>query len=433
MGQNRGHPEPFPGFRMRLLAFGINHHTAPVGIREKAAFASDKLIGALHEVTGNGVADEAAIVSTCNRTELYCGLESAHEDVVIDWFCHYHHLNRSDIHPYLYRHPDQAAVKHAFRVAAGLDSMILGEPQVLGQMKEAFATAHKAGATGKILNRLFQQTFTVAKQVRTDTAIGASAVSVASAAVRLARQIFSKMSEQTVMLIGAGDMIELCARHLKEQGIGHMIVANRTVERARQVATLFSAEAISLAEMPARLSDADIVISSTASQLPILGKGAVESALKARKHRPIFMLDIAVPRDIETEVGELEDIYLYTIDDLKEVVQENMESRQEAALEAEKIIDTRVVDFMQWVKSLDAVPTIRALRESADALRESEVEHARQRLAHGDDPAKVIEHLARALTNKFTHTPTDVLRKADHEGNKALLEAARRLFDLNEE
>jgi glutamyl-tRNA reductase len=418
---------------MHLLAFGINHHTAPVDIREKAAFASDKLIGALHEVTAGGGAAEAAIVSTCNRTELYCGLDSTQEDHVIDWFCHYHHLNRSDIHPYLYRHPDQAAVKHAFRVAAGLDSMILGEPQILGQMKEAFATAHKAGATGKILNRLFQQTFTVAKQVRTDTAIGASAVSVASAAVQLARQIFSKLSEQTVLLVGAGDMIELCARHLKEHDIGHMIVANRTVDRAQQVAALFNAEAISLAEMPTRLADADIVISSTASQLPILGKGAVESALKARKHRPMFMLDIAVPRDIEAEVGELSDVYLYTIDDLRGVVQENMESRQEAAREAEKIIDTQVVDFMQWVKSLNAVPTIRALRESADALREAEVERARKRLAHGDDPARVIEHLARALTNKFTHTPTDVLRKADHEGNKALLEAARRLFDLNED
>ncbi|HEY5682631.1 MAG TPA: glutamyl-tRNA reductase [Sulfuricaulis sp.] len=418
---------------MHLLAFGINHHTAPVEIREKAAFSSDQLISALHDVTADGGASEATIVSTCNRTELYCGMDTKRADHLIDWFCHYHRLKPTDIQPYLYRHPDQAAVKHAFRVAAGLDSMILGEPQILGQMKEAFATAHKAGATGKILNRLFQQTFSVAKQVRTDTAIGASAVSVASAAVRLARQIFTKLSEQTVLLIGAGDMIELCARHLKEQGIGHMIVANRTLERAQQVAALFDAEAISLAEMPTRLADADIVISSTASQLPILGKGAVESALKARKHRPMFMLDIAVPRDIESEVAELDDVYLYTIDDLKEVVQENMESREAAAREAEKIIDTKVVDFMQWVSSLDAVPAIRALRESANALREAEVERARRRLAHGEDPARVIEHLARALTNKFTHTPTDVLRRADHEGNKALLEAARRLFNLDEE
>ncbi|MHB8743472.1 MAG: glutamyl-tRNA reductase [Sulfuricaulis sp.] len=418
---------------MHLLAFGINHHTAPVDIREKAAFASDTLANALYEVTESGAVNEAAIVSTCNRTELYCGLDSSHDEHVIEWFCHYHRLNHSDVHPYLYRHPDRAAVKHAFRVAAGLDSMILGEPQILGQMKEAFAVAHKAGATGKILNRLFQQTFTVAKQVRTDTAIGASAVSVASAAVRLAMQIFNKISEQTVLLIGAGDMIELCARHLKDQGAAHMIVANRTLERAQLVASPLGAEAISLAEMPSRLADADIVISSTASQLPILGKGAVERALKLRKHRPIFMVDIAVPRDIEAEVGEMNDVYLYTIDDLREVVQENIESRQEAAREAEKIIDTQVVDFMHWVKSLDAVPTIRALRESADALREAELTRARRRLARGEDPAKVIEQLARALTNKFTHAPTDVLRKADHDGNSALLEAARRLFDLNED
>lgn len=418
---------------MHLLAFGINHHTAPVDIREKAAFASDKLVNALHEVTESGAVNEAAIVSTCNRTELYCGLDSSYDGQVIDWFCHYHRLNRSDVHPYLYRHPDQAAVKHVFRVAAGLDSMILGEPQILGQMKEAFATAHKAGATGKILNRLFQQTFTVAKQVRTDTAIGASAVSVASAAVRLAMQIFNKISEQTVLLIGAGDMIELCARHLKAQGVGHMIVANRTVERAQLVANEFGAEAISLAEMPTRLADADIVITSTASQLPILGKGAVERALKMRKHRPMFMVDIAVPRDIEPEVSELNDVYLYSIDDLREVVQENIESRQEAALEAEKIIDTQVVDFMHWVKSLNAVPTIRALRESANALREAELARARRRLARGEDPTKVIEQMARALTNKFTHAPTDVLRKADHDGNSALLDAARRLFGLNEE
>ncbi len=418
---------------MHLLALGINHHTAPVSIREKAAFAPDKLIAALRDVTGSGTAGEAAILSTCNRTEVYCGLDIANGDPVIDWFCHYHRLQRQDIHPYIYQHPDQAAVKHAFRVAAGLDSMVLGEPQILGQMKEAFATAHKAGATGKILNRLFQQTFAVAKQVRTDTAIGASPVSVAYATISLAKQIFNKLSEQTVLLIGAGDTIELCARHLNEHGVGHMIIANRTVERARLLASMYEAEAISLAEITTRLGDADIVISSTASQLPILGKGAVESALKARKHRPMFMVDIAVPRDIEAEVGELDDVYLYTVDDLKEVVQENMQSREVAAREAEKIIDTKVVDFMQWVKSLDAVPTIRALRESVVALREAEVQRARQRLARGDDPQKVIEQLARALTNKFTHAPTDALKRADHDGNDMLLEAARRLFDLSDD
>lgn len=418
---------------MHLFAFGLNHHTAPVDIREKAAFAPDELSRALRELTDSGAVSEAAILSTCNRTELYCGLHDHSDRRAITWFCDYQRLRQLDIHEYLYQHPDQAAVKHAFRVAAGLDSMILGEPQILGQMKEAFAAAHKLGATGKILNRLFQETFSVAKQVRTDTAIGANAVSVASATVLLAKQIFTQLAQQTVLLIGAGDMIELCARHLREHGIGHMIVANRTLERAQLVANRYQAEAISLAEMPARLSDADIVISSTASQLPILGKGAVERALKLRRHRPMFMVDIAVPRDIEAEVAELNDVYLYTIDDLKQVVHENMQSRQDAAREAEKIIDTKVIDFMQWVKSLDAVPTIRALREATDALCDAEIERARRRLAKGDDPNEVIAQLARALMNKFTHGPSDTLRRAGHDGNRELLEAARRLFNLKQD
>jgi len=415
---------------MHLVALGINHHTAPVAIREKAAFAPERLVAALHDVTRSGAAGEAAILSTCNRTEIYCGLGLADAQPVLDWLCHYHRLRPAQLRPYIYQHPDQDAVKHAFRVAAGLDSLILGEPQILGQMKEAFATAHKAGATGKMLNRLFQQTFAVAKQVRTDTAIGASPVSVASATVLLAKRIFRDLAAETALLIGAGDTVELTARHLKENRIGHMIVANRTLERAQWLADQFGAEAISLAEMPARLIDADIVISSTASQLPILGKGAVESALKARRHRPMLMLDIAVPRDIEPEVAALPDVYLYTIDDLTDTVQENIQSRQTAAREAEKIIDTKVVDFMLWVKALDAVPTIRALRDSAAAVRDAELKRARAKLARGDDPRKVIEQLARALTNKFTHAPTDALKRADADGNEPLLDAARRLFDL---
>ena len=418
---------------MHLLALGINHHTAPVAIRERAAFGPEQLAEALRDVTGRGVAGEVAILSTCNRTEVYCGQETASGGRVMEWLCRYRRLEPADLRPYLYTFPDQDAVKHAFRVAAGLDSMILGEPQILGQMKEAFAAAHKEGTTGKLLNRLFQQTFAVAKQVRTDTAIGASPVSVASATVQLAKRIFRDLAEQTVLLIGAGDTVELCARHFKEQGVSHMIIANRTLERGRLLADTIGAEAITLAEMPARLADADIVISSTASQLPILGKGAVESALKARKHRPVFMVDLAVPRDIEAEVGELNDVYLYTVDDLKDVVQENVQSRTAAAHEAEKIIDTRVVDFMHWVRSLDAVPTIRAFRDSATAMRDAELQRARQKLARGEDPTKVVEQLARALTNKFTHSPTDALKRADHEGNEELLAAARRLFDLEDE
>jgi glutamyl-tRNA reductase len=418
---------------MRLLALGINHQTAPLALRERAVFSPDQLAGALHDVKERGIAGEATILSTCNRTELYCRTEQADGTNLVEWLCRYRELPVEDIRGCLYAYPDQDAVKHAFRVAAGLDSMVLGEPQILGQMKEAFATAHKAGVTGKLLNRLFQQTFAVAKQIRTDTAIGASPVSVASASVLLARRLYSDLAQQSVLLIGAGDTIELCARHLREHGIGHMIVANRTLERARGLADALGAEAISLAEIPIRLADADIVISSTASQLPILGKGAVESALKARRHRPMLLVDLAVPRDIEAEVAEIDDIYLYAIDDLKDIVQENVQSREAAAREAEKIIDTRVVDFMRWLKALDAVPTIRALRENADAIREAELRRARQKLARGEDPTQVIEQLARALTNKFTHAPSDTLRRADHDGNDELAAAARRLFNLDDE
>jgi len=417
----------------RLVAFGLNHKTAPLSVREQAAFAPEHLPEALHDLTRHGGVSEATILSTCNRTELYCQLENSDDSHALKWFCDYHRLQPGAIRPHLYVHPGSSAVKHAFRVASGLDSMVLGEPQILGQMKEAFALAHRAGATGKILNRMFQQTFAVAKQVRTDTAIGASAVSVAYAAVSLARRIFNRLSEQTVLLLGAGETIELVARHLKEQGTERIIVANRTLERAQSFATTYRAEAITLAEMPERLNEADIVISSTASQLPILGKGTVERALRVRRHRPIFMVDIAVPRDIEPEVGELDDVYLYTVDDLQQVVQESLQSRQEAAKEAEKIIDLQVVNFMYWVKSLDSVPTIRALREGAEVLRETELQRAQQRLAQGEDPGKVLAHLARALTNKFTHAPTSALKRADHEGNADLLRAARRLFNLDDD
>lgn len=417
---------------MQLLAFGINHKTAPVAIREQAAFAPEKLSEALRDITESGAASEAAIVSTCNRTELYCSVQEEQASAIIDWFCRYHKFRAEDIEPYIYRHPNREAVQHAFRVAAGLDSLVLGEPQILGQMKDAFAKAHKHGATGKLLNRLFQHTFSVAKQVRTDTAIGASAVSVAFAAVTLARQIFADLSEQTVLLIGAGETIELCARHLKESKVKHIIVANRTLERAEQLASEINGEAITLMELPLRLADADIVISSTASQLPILGKGAVEHALRERKHRPVFMVDIAVPRDIEPEVEELDDVYLYTVDDLKEVVEENMQSRQEAAKEAEKIIDVQVVDFMRWVDSLNAVPTIRQLRDTSNAITEAELKKARARLARGVDAEQVIEELARALTNKFTHSPSSALSEANRDGDESLLIAARRLFNLDD-
>jgi glutamyl-tRNA reductase len=418
---------------MHLIAFGINHRTAPVAIRERAAFAPEQLQSALSDITTHGGADEAAILSTCNRTEVYCRLDENDGRQTVKWFCDFHRLPANELQPHLYLHPDQDAVKHAFRVAAGLDSLVLGEPQILGQMKSAFTAAHKAGATGKILNRLFQQTFSVAKQVRTDTAIGASAVSVAYAAVSLARKIFQDLAAKRVLLIGAGETIDLVARHLREQGVAHIVVANRTVERADLLAREIGGEAISLAEMPERLAEADIVITSTASQLPILGKGAVESALRQRKHRPMFMVDLAVPRDIEAEVGKLDDVYLYTVDDLQDAIQENMQSRMDAAREAEKIIDIQVVDFMHWVSSLDSVPTIRALRDTTTAVCEAELKRAQRRLARGEDPQQVLAQLARGIANKFTHAPSDALKKAGHDGDAELLEAARRLFDLGDD
>lgn len=415
---------------MQLVALGINHKTAPLSLRERASFDPQALPEALQAVTTVG-AGEATILSTCNRTELYCGLQDNAGESLIDWFCDYHKLSPRIVRPHLYIHAGRTAVSHAFRVASGLDSLVLGEPQILGQMKTAFATAHKVGTTGKLLNRLFQHTFSVAKQVRTDTAIGANAVSVAYAAVSLARRIFDRLSNKTVLLIGAGEMIELAARHLKEQGIERMIVANRTVERASALGTIYGARAISLLEIPEYLSSADIVISCTASLLPLLGKGAVESALKSRKHRPMFLVDLAVPRDIEAEVSELDDVYLYTIDDLKGVIEENLESRQAAAREAETIIEGQVVEFMRWVRSLDSLPTVRALRTAAEALRDAEFERAKRALNRGEPAEQVLLRFAHTLTNKFMHGPSSALREADAEGDADLIGAARALFRLD--
>jgi glutamyl-tRNA reductase len=415
-----------------LFAFGINHKTAPVEIREKVAFVPEKLQAALKELTHSANIHEAAIVSTCNRTELYCGVDSDDAQAVIEWFRKYHNLKASEIEPYIYTHADTEAVQHLLRVASGLDSLVLGEPQILGQIKDAYATASEAGTIGRQLNRLFQHTFSVAKQVRTDTAIGASPVSVAFAAVNLAKQIFAHLEEHTAMLIGAGDTIELVARHLKEQGIKKIIVANRTVERAQTLAEQFDGEAIALADMPDHLVEADIIISSTASQLPILGKGAVERASKARKHRPMFMVDIAVPRDIEPEVNSLDDVYLYTVDDLQEVIEEGRQSREEAAQQAEEIIEQQVEHFMGWLRSLDAVDTIRAVREQAEEVRDEVMKNARRQLAAGKDPEQVLNELARTLTNKLVHEPSVQMSRAAYDGREDILDTARELFSLKE-
>lgn len=419
---------------MTLIAFGINHKTAPVDIREKVAFAPEKMEQALHQCINNGTVSEAAIVSTCNRTELYTNLNEENDYAgLLEWFCQYHHLDKENIEPYVYLHKNNDAVQHILRVASGLDSLVLGEPQILGQIKDAYSLANQAGTLGRQLNRLFQHTFSVAKQVRTDTAIGANPVSVAFAAVSLSKRIFADLSKHTALLIGAGETTELVAQHLANQGVNKMIVANRTVERAQILANKFDAEAIALSEMPERLVEADIIIASTASQLPILGKGAVERALKQRKHRPIFMVDIAVPRDIEPEVGELDDVYLYTVDDLHEVIEEGRQSREEAAVQAEEIIVHQVEHFMGWLRSLQGIDTIRAFREQAEAKRDEQLAIAQKQLAAGKDPEQIMDDLARTLTNKLIHEPTAQLNHAAHSGRKELLDTARELFNLDPE
>lgn len=415
---------------MSLIALGINHRTAPVDIRERVTFPPERVGEALRDLAQLPQVHEAAILSTCNRTELYCELEQQDSQALVDWLCRFHRLSREQLQAFLYIHTDQAAIRHMFRVAAGLDSMILGEPQILGQMKTAFQSATAAGTLDRQLNKLFQHTFTVAKQIRTDTAIGASPVSVAFAAVTLARQIFGDLSQQTALLIGAGETIELTARHLADHNLGRMIVANRTAERAHRLAAAFNGYAIALSEMPTHLAEADIIISSTASQLPILGKGAVERALKVRKHRPMFMVDIAVPRDIEAEVAELSDVYLYTVDDLQDVIQENLKSRQEAAQQAEEIIDVQSSHFLGWLRSLDAVSTIRDYRQQAESARDEVLSKAQQMLIQGKNAEEVMHFLAHTLTNKLLHTPSSNLRQAGYDGRGELIQAARELLGL---
>ncbi|MEW5791540.1 MAG: glutamyl-tRNA reductase [Pseudomonadota bacterium] len=417
---------------MNIFSLGLNHTTAPVDVRERVAFAND-LLGAAHQnLLARSGAREAVILSTCNRTELYYSTNSEEAGSVSRWLGEYHHLSSEALQPYLYLHQGDEAVRHLFRVAAGLDSLVLGEPQILGQLKAAYQQACLARSVGPLFNRLFHWSFSVAKRVRTETAIGGQAVSVAFAAVSLAKRIFGNLSCQQVLLIGAGETIELVARHLREQGVSQMTVANRTVERALPLAEEFDARVISLEQIPDALEQVDIVVSSTASPLPILGKGSVERALKARRHRPIFMVDIAVPRDIEPEVAELPDIYLYTVDDLQDIIQENMQARRSAAAAAEQIIAEEVAAFGRWRQGLETVPTIRLLREHADRLRRQELERALRHLRQGQDPEQVLEHLSQGLTNKLLHQPTVALRAAGESADSSgLVAALHMLFDLD--
>lgn len=413
---------------MRLFTLGINHHTAPLSVREQVVFHAERLVEALRDLVDRRPVQEAAIISTCNRTEVYCS--TAEPRAALDWLADYHRLKPQQIEPYLYVLPQEKAVKHAFRVASGLDSMVLGEPQILGQFKEAVRTAQAAGTLGWLLNKLFQRTFSVAKVVRTETEIGAATVSMASAAVGLATRIYPTIAEQSVLFIGAGEMIELVATHFAAHHPRRVAFANRTPERARALAERFRGHVLALNDLASQLAAHDIVVSSTASPLPIIGKGMVESALRARKHRPMLMFDLAVPRDIESEVGRLDDVFLYTVDDLGKIARAGLDARANAVAQAEAIIENHVSDFMQWLANRELVPVIRALRDSAERARRHEMERALKRLARGDDPQRVMDELSRALAAKLLHAPTHALSHAREEEREQIAHWLMRLHQI---
>ncbi|QHS14612.1 glutamyl-tRNA reductase [Shewanella sp. Arc9-LZ] len=414
---------------MSLVIIGINHKTATVDLREKVAFSPDRIHDAMKSLASRTRTGEAVIVSTCNRTELYCN--NAEKEDIIEWLEDYHGLDHSDLMPCIYVYEEQVAVKHLMRVASGLDSLVLGEPQILGQVKQAFVKAKEAGTIALTIDRLFQNTFSVAKKVRTDTEIGAAAVSVAFAAVSMAKHIFSSLSTTKVLLIGAGETIELVAKHLKDNGVASMVVANRTIERAQAMCEEFNATAITLEQIPDFLAKADIVISSTASPLPILGKGMVEKALKQRRHQPMLLVDIAVPRDIEAEVGELDDAFLYTVDDLHSIIEQNMASRKEAAEQAELITEDQSHLFMEWIRSLESVDSIREYRSQSLAIKDELVERALNKLSQGSDSEQVILELANRLTNRLIHSPTQALTSASRQGDLNTLGQLRTALGLD--
>lgn len=415
---------------MALLTLGINHRTAPVELRERIAFMPERMAEAFSELRVASGASEAAILSTCNRTELYLAGDDDCAAAVLRWLSGFHGLLPAELENALYVYRDSEAVRHLMRVASGLDSMVLGEPQILGQLKDAYAMAREHGASGTFLTRLFEQTFTVAKRVRTETAIGENPVSVAYAAVSMAHHIFADMSRNRALLIGAGKTIELVAKHLAEAGVRDFLVANRTLERAQVLAEARGGRGILLSEIPGVLADVDMIISSTASPLPILGKGAVERALKGRKHRPYFMVDIAVPRDIEPEVADLADVYLYTVDDLRHVIDENLKTREGAAREAENLITAGTQEFLSQLRALDAVATLKQFRQRAEILRDIETEKALRALRNGGDPETALRALARGLTNKLLHEPSVQVRKATAEGRVEVTNWLRELHQL---
>lgn len=406
---------------MQLLALGLNHTTAPISVRERVAFGPDEIVDTIsrllerYSAPSQGGIHECAILSTCNRTEIYCAATDAASarTALLSFIANEKDVPLSELEPHIYTYEQEEAARHTFRVASGLDSMVLGETQIVGQMKKAEKLARTARGLGVMLNHLFQSTFTVAKEVRTATAIGANSVSLAAAAVRLALRLFGHLDDERVLFVGAGEMIELCAAHFAAQKPKSITIANRTMERGQTLARTVHADAIRLADLPAQIAQYDIIVSCTASALPIIGLGMIERAVQERRHRPMFIVDLAVPRDVEPEIDRLDDVYVYTVDDLGKVVSEGKQSRQAAITQAETIIGLRVTDFADWLKLRDAVPSIQSLRDRANYLRDFELNRALRHLHHGDRPEEVLEMLAHGLTNKLVHDPTILLRNGE--------------------
>jgi glutamyl-tRNA reductase len=417
---------------MTLIALGLNHLTAPVNLREQVAFDGDSTGAALEALSREPGVEEALILSTCNRTELYVSVAAGAEGVPQAWLSRHHQLTAGRLDEFLYRHDEDAAVRHMFRVATGLDSMVLGEPQILGQVKDAYQQARDARVLRAPMERLLQHTFAVAKRVRTDTRIGAHTVSVAFTAVRLAEQAFTDLRQACVLLIGAGDTIELAARHLADKQVRRLIVANRTLENAQELASRHGGYAVSLADLPPHLAEADIVISSTAARQPVVTHAMVEKAIATRRRKPMFMVDIAVPRDIEPSVGELDDVFLYGIDDLRQVIDDNRRLREAAAREADAIIDLQVERYMAWRRALTVRNPAVDLRLHAEVYRDEVLEKARAMIARGKSPEEALAFLANTLTNKLLHHPSARLREAALSGDMDLLHAAGRLYGIVE-
>jgi len=414
---------------MPLHILGLNHNTAPVEIREQVIYSGAGITRALGELVQLQGIDEAVILSTCNRTEFYLETDDSGLLTLESWLKSDQSLSQ-DAEAALFTLDNEEAIRHLFRVACGLDSMVLGEPQILGQLKDAFRQAERSATVGSQLNRLFHHTFSVAKKVRTDTEIGTSPVSVAYAAVNLANQFFAQFSKHTALLIGAGMTIELVARHLHSKGIGRMFVANRDFGRAQKIATQFDGFALPLSEIEGTLPEADILISSTASTEPVITTEQMQSAIRARKRRPIFAVDIAVPRDLEAGIGELDDVYLYTIDDLNKVITEGRSNRETAAVDANRILDDETQRYLSIERSKEVAPVITALRDHGDALRKEVLEQARRRLAKGADQDEVLEFVTSSLLKKILHQPSVRLREAGEQSDQAFIDTIRELFGL---